>query len=85
MTTTPPPGDPGTSGGARELDMPGLDPTLRRDLDERIREFEAKHQQDVMHGGPGWVPRIRRADYALAIAVNALIVLWLVVVLLGGD
>jgi hypothetical protein len=77
----------GPAGGnqAQKLDMPGLDETLRRDLDERITEFEALHQADVMRGGEGWVPRVRRADYIIAIAVNALIVLWLVVVIAGGE
>ena len=75
----------GTGGGMQSLDMPGLDDTLRRDLDDRIRDFETHHQQDVVRGGEGWVPRIRMIDYAIALAVNAAIVLWLVLVLLGGE
>jgi hypothetical protein len=84
-TTGGAPQGPSGGGPARQLDMPGLDEALRQDLDERITEFEALHQQDVMRGGEGWVPRIRRVDYAIAIAVNALIVLWLVIVLAGGE
>lgn len=72
-------------GAAEQPNLPGLDDALRRDLDERLREFEAEHQQDVMRGGPGWVPRIRSVDYAIAIAVNAAIIVWLVIVLLGGE
>jgi hypothetical protein len=83
--TGEPPRGPAGGDQAQKLDMPGLDEALRHDLDERIREFEALHQQDVMRGGEGWVPRIRRVDYAIAIAVNVLIVLWLVVVLVGGE
>lgn len=78
---------PGPAHGreARQLDLPGLDDNLRLDLDERIREFEDLHSHDVMRGGEGWVPRIRRIDYLVAIAVNAIIVLWLVIVLVGGE
>lgn len=86
MTTVNEPREPG--GGSHEvqrLDMPGLDETLRRDLDGRICEFEESHQRDVVQGGAGWVPRIRPVDYAVAIAVNAVIVIWLIVVLLGGE
>lgn len=75
-----------TSRGTSEPpSLPGLDAELRRDLEQRLHEFEAEHQQEVMRGGPGWVPRIRRVDYAIAIAINAVIVLWLVIVLLGGE
>ena len=62
-----------------------MDERLRTDLDERIRDFEERHQSDVTQGGEGWVPRIRRIDYVVAIAANAVIVLWLVVVLLGCE
>jgi hypothetical protein len=86
MSTVNEPREPGSGSGAiQKLDMPGLDETLRRELDGRITEFEARHQQDVVRGAAGWVPRIRPMDYAAAIAVNALIVIWLVVVLLGGE
>lgn len=86
MTTTNEPREPGGGSHAMQrLDMPGLDETLRLELDERINDFEAAHHQDVVHGGAGWVPRIRPADYAVAIAVNAVIVIWLIVVLLGGE
>lgn len=70
---------------AEQPNLPGLNDALRRDLEERLQEFEAEYQQEVMRGGPGWVPRIRRVDYAIAIAVNAVIVLWLLIVLLGGE
>jgi hypothetical protein len=68
-----------------EPNLPGVSAEWLRDLDERIVEFEARHQDDVMRGGPGWVPRIRRFDYAVAIAANVVIIVWLFLVLLGGD
>jgi hypothetical protein len=78
------PGDPSPRADQR-LDLPGLDEDLRRELDERINEFEHLHGHDVAHGGAGWVPRIRSVDYMIAGAVNLLIIVWLVLALMGGE
>lgn len=66
-----------------QVNLPGIPADLARDIDARIREFEREHQASVLADGPGWVPRIRGSDYALAVAVNALIIVWLVVALVG--
>lgn len=79
------PQEPAHGRDAQQLDLPGLDEEMRRDLDQRLTEFETLHQQDVMRGGEGWVPRVRRIDYVVAVAVNAVIVVWLVIVLTGGE
>lgn len=68
----------------RSVDLPGVDAELAADIERRIAEFEALHAADVLRNGPGWVPRIRRSDYAIAIAVNAVIAVWLLIVLIGG-
>ena len=68
----------------RGVNRPGVDGELAKEIEERIVEFERDHEASVLAGGPGWVPRIRPVDYAIAIAVNAVIVLWLIVVLVGG-
>ncbi|HVM19436.1 MAG TPA: hypothetical protein VM307_05715 [Egibacteraceae bacterium] len=65
--------------------LPGIPDDLARDIDHRIREFEERHEAAVLADGPGWVPRIRGIDYAAAIAVNVVIVVWLVVALTGGG
>lgn len=71
---------------ARDLrvDLPGADAQLTAEIEQRIAEFERDHERDVLRDGPGWVPKIRRGDYLIAIAVNAVIVIWLIVALAGG-
>lgn len=64
--------------------LPGADAQLTEEIERRIAEFERDHEPDVLRDGPGWVPRIRRVDYLIAIAVNAAIVIWLIVALAGG-
>jgi hypothetical protein len=68
-----------------EPNLPGISPEWRRDLDQRIVEFGTRHQDDVVHGGRGWVPRVRHADYMIAVAANVVIVIWMILVLVGGD
>ena len=71
----------GHDGGIR---MSGVSDDLAVDIEQRIDEFERTHEQDVLRDGPGWVPRIRGIDYAIAIAINAVIVVWLIVALAAG-
>lgn len=60
------------------LNMPGLDSQLLTEAEERIEEFERDHEQDVIHGGNGYVDRIQKKDYAIAIAINAVLcIYWL--------
>jgi hypothetical protein len=66
------------------VDLPGLDEDLRRDVEERIEEFERDHERDVLQDGAGWVPRVTGRDYAIAVAINAVVVAWLVAVLVRG-
>jgi hypothetical protein len=73
------------SDGPPRVDLPGIDDGLRADIETRIAEFEALHQASVLADGPGWVPRLRRSDYLWAVAVNVLIIVWLVVALVGGG
>lgn len=65
------------------INLSGLSEELAQDVEERILEFEKKHEASLLNGGAGWVLKIRGIDYSIAIAVNAVIVLWLVVVFLG--
>lgn len=83
MTTGQEGREPGRAG-LPEPNLQGLTPEWRRDLDQRLVDFETHHQYDVVHGGRGWVPRVKRVDYTIAIAVNVVIVLWLILVLVGG-
>lgn len=61
----------------------GIPQDLRDDIEDRVIEFEREHQAEVLTGGAGWVPRVRALDYGIAVAVNVLIVIWLVVALAG--
>lgn len=53
--------------------MPGLDSNLLAEVEERIEEFERDHEQDVIHGGNGYVDRIQKNDYFIALAINAVL------------
>jgi hypothetical protein len=66
------------------IDLPGLDGDLRRDVEERIEEFEQVHEPDVLRDGAGWVPRVTGRDYAIAVGINAVVVAWLVAVFVRG-
>jgi hypothetical protein len=68
-------------GVERKVHIDGLDIELTQTIEERVSQFERKHEPDVLCNGPGWVPRIRKIDYAIAIGINAAIVLWLVIAL----
>jgi hypothetical protein len=66
----------------RKPRLTGLDEELARAIEERVSEFERKHEASVLRNGPGWVPRIRKIDYAIAIFINAAITLWLIIALI---
>lgn len=63
----------------RKVNFSGLNEELAHTIEERITQFELKHEPDLLSGGPGWVPRVRKLDYAIAIFINAAIALWLVI------
>ena len=63
----------------RKVYIGGLDAELAQAIEERVSEFERKHEPDVLREGPGWVPRIRKIDYVIALAINAAIIIWLVI------
>ena len=65
----------------RRVRIPGLDDKLALAIEERVSEFEQKHEPDLLQYGPGWVPRIRKIDYVIGISINAAIILWLVIAL----
>jgi len=63
------------------VDLPGLDEDLRNKAEERIAEFERDHQADVVSGGDGWIPKIKKRDYAIAITLNLIVIIWLIIAL----
>jgi hypothetical protein len=66
----------------RKSQFSGLDEELALAIEERVSEFELKHESSVLQDGPGWVPRIRKIDYAIAIVINTAITLWLIITLI---
>jgi hypothetical protein len=66
------------------VSLPGIPESLLADIEQRVQDFEREHQSDVLRDGAGWVPRVRRFDYAIAVAANAVLVVWIVVVLAGA-
>ncbi len=63
--------------------LPALTPELRRDIEERITEFEQEHQSEVARGRAGWVARITTTDYVVAAVVNLALLIWLIVTWVG--
>jgi hypothetical protein len=65
------------------VDLPGLDERMRQEIQERVDEFDREHLHSAWNGGPGWVPRITGRDYAIAVAINLVIVVWMIVAFMG--
>ena len=65
----------------RRVQIPGLDDELALAIEERVSEFQEKHEPNVLQDGPGWVPRIRKIDYMIGISINAAIIIWLIIAL----
>ena len=60
----------------------GLNREIAQSIEERVSEFELNHEHDLVKGGSGWVPRIRKVDYIIALVINAAITLWLAIALI---
>ncbi len=63
----------------RKPRLSGLDEELARAIEERVSEFELKHEPDVLRDGPGWISRIRKIDYVIAVAINVALIICLIV------
>ena len=64
------------------IDIKGLDDETRAVLVERIEEFEKDYEKSSSEGGPGYVEKIKKSDYAIAIIFNAIIAIYYVVAVL---
>lgn len=67
-----------------EIDMPGIDPKLKEDLESRILEFEEKHEWDALHGKDGWVKRIAKKDVLTGLAIVIICAVWWAAEILGA-
>lgn len=51
----------------------GITPEQQTELEKRISEFERDHEQDLILGGPGYVPKIHNSDFIIAWVINIVI------------
>jgi len=66
----------------RRMNLSGLSADLKHSIEDRVNEFEQEHEDVLINGGPGWVPRIHKFDYAIAIVISASLTLWLFITLI---
>ncbi|MCQ4635379.1 hypothetical protein NE619_01440 [Anaerovorax odorimutans] len=64
------------------IDIKGITPEMRQELEERISDFEREHEPETSRGGEGYVPKIRKVDYIFAGVINGLILLYYIVAVL---
>jgi len=49
------------------LKISGINKEILQSVEERVSEFEQNHEHDLVKGGSGWVPRIKKVDYMIAL------------------
>ncbi len=59
-----------------QINIKGITPELKQELEARIEEFEEKHEWDALHGGNGWVKRIATWDVLLMAGLDIIFVIW---------
>lgn len=64
------------------IDIKGITPQMREELEERITEFEREYEPAAAKGGSGYVPKIRKGDYIFAGVVNGAILLYYIAAVL---
>lgn len=64
------------------IDVKGLTPEMKKELEDRILEFERDFEPSTSTGGEGYVPQITKKDYTIAITVNAIILIYYIIALL---
>lgn len=64
------------------IDIGGLTPEMRAELEARVLDFEKKHETAAAQGGAGYVPQIRKGDFLFAGIVNAIIIVYFVIAVL---
>ncbi len=59
-----------------QVNIKGITPELKEELEARIEEFEEKHEWDALHGGNGWVKRIAKWDILIMAGLDIIFVIW---------
>ena len=65
------------------LEYYGASPEQLAELEARVSEFEESHEDDVIHGGSGWVDVIRRRDFIIALVINSIITAYYIFTMLS--
>ncbi len=61
------------------IDIKGLTPEMKAELESRILEFEKDYEPATSKGGGGYVPKIQKRDYLIAGIVNGIIVIYFII------
>jgi len=61
------------------VDIKGLTPEMKTELEERILEFEKDYEPVTSKGGEGYVPKIQKSDYWIAGIINGIITIYFII------
>lgn len=64
------------------IDIGGLTPEMRSELEARVISFEKEHEAEASQGGAGYVPKIKKGDFLFAGVINAMIIVYFVIAVL---
>ncbi len=64
------------------VDVSGLTPEMKAELEERILEFERDHEDSAKAGDAGYVEKIRKGDFMFAGIINVAIVIYMIIAVL---
>ncbi len=64
------------------IDIGGLTPEMRSELEARVIEFEKNHEPEASQGGAGYVAKIRKGDFLFAGVINAVIIVYFIIAVL---
>lgn len=64
------------------IDIKGLTPEMRLELEKRIIDFEENYEASASKGGAGYVPMIQKKDFLFAGVINAIIVVYFIIAVL---
>lgn len=65
-----------------EIKIPGISDELKAELERRVKEFEDEHEWEALHGGNGWVERIKKRDVIIGGAVSAVFAVWWIIAIM---
>ncbi|GAB1475288.1 hypothetical protein MASR2M70_01200 [Bacillota bacterium] len=64
------------------INVRGLTPEMKKELEERVLEFEKDFEPYTSQKGEGYVPIIKKSDFMIAGIVNGIIFIYYVIAVL---